>query len=278
MPSRFLLLALAAAAVFVGLSMVPSNRSTETEAIQLHLEHVESHLRRTAVSHLSEVQRQRRAELLDHLHDYARAGVFPKNDTHPGRRVPVFVDLNGTPCAVGWLLLQTGEEELVQAVVEADNNVRVPKLANNVEFRHWLDQHGLALAEAAWIQPTYRGEPSGGDDRYQYESLALVASAATAGVAMWSALTRPEEREPDLAGWLSLGLGLADLGIAAVGVGQNQDDWALLLSGGVGIIGSLAGLSSIIDEGDGEAGIRVSPFVFHSEAGGRPGLQFLWRW
>ena len=139
----------------------PAAAAAEVERIRRHLATVESALRARDTGGLSADRRARRAVALDWLREYRLRDLFPHNHTHPGRRVPVFVDEHGTHCAVGYLLKRAGEAELVDAVVAGDNNIRVRELAGNARFRTWLEETGLTLEEAAWIQPKYGGDNYG---------------------------------------------------------------------------------------------------------------------
>jgi hypothetical protein len=133
--------------------------SPEVARIQAHLAAVTRTLRATATDHLTEEQHAARLLALDWLDEYRSTGLFPHNHVRPRERVPVFVDPHGTPCAVGYLLLRSGEDEMVEEIVRANNLVRVPELRDDVRFADWLHAHGLTLEEAALIQPGYDWYP-----------------------------------------------------------------------------------------------------------------------
>jgi hypothetical protein len=99
---------------------------------------------------------RRRVALIGTLRAYRDRGVFPHNYDFPGLAVPYFVDRKtGTLCAVAHLLASTGRRDIVDRVAKTNNNVWVAQLAGDSAFTHWLDDHGLSLAEAARIQIPY---------------------------------------------------------------------------------------------------------------------------
>ncbi len=126
----------------------------ERRAIAAHLERVERALRAAPADHLDEGRRTARMALLDELAAYREAGVFPRNVKVPGR-APVFVDDEGTHCAVGHLLHATGEDGIVASIRGSRNLALLPELLDEPGLPEWLDAHGLDAAEAAWIQPMY---------------------------------------------------------------------------------------------------------------------------
>lgn len=93
--------------------------------------------------------------LLDGLEAYHRAGVFPKNRVFPDARVPVFVDEEGTRCAIAHLMEQSGAAALLGRVCEAHRYSFVPEMVDLPEVVAWLTLTGLTVEEAARIQPTY---------------------------------------------------------------------------------------------------------------------------
>src|SRR6266508_2888718 len=82
--------------------------TAETARIRTHLATVEAELRSKDVSALTATQRAARARNLAVLHEYWVRGVFPVNTDFPGRRIPYFVDRYGTPCAMAYLIEQSG--------------------------------------------------------------------------------------------------------------------------------------------------------------------------
>ncbi len=129
---------------------------SEEELLQTHLRLVETLLRRYTPADLDSRQLAKRRRNLDRLHPYWSAGRFPINETH-GSRIPVFVDRHETHCAVGWLLRESGKNELIRTVRQADNNIFIRDI-HDPDFAQWQEQSGLTLAELALIQPSYPPE------------------------------------------------------------------------------------------------------------------------
>lgn len=219
------LLLLAAGSTFVPVGMGSVDRAAagpheavaaaDVDRIRLHLANVESALRARDVGGLSADQRARRATALDWLREYRLRGVFPRNHTHPGQRVPVFVDEHGTHCAVGYLLKRSGETELIEHVVAADNNIRVMELAGSERLRSWLEETGLTLEEAAWIQPAYGPHPDPPSYKEELDlAPTLYGGIASGGLALYSYLSRPGPCEFQATGALSAAFSLYHLGTA----------------------------------------------------------------
>ena len=202
----------------------PAVTAAEVDRVRLHLGNVESALRARGTGGLGADQRARRAVALDWLREYRERGLFPHNHTHSGQRVPVFVDEHGTHCAVGYLLKRSGETELINAVVAADNNVRVRELADNARFRNWLEETGLTLEEAAWIQPRYGTYPPGYHDRTPEEDLfpTLLVGIASGGLAIYSHASQPGPGYFQVTGVLNAVAGLLHAGMA-VRIGARRD-------------------------------------------------------
>lgn len=130
-------------------------RAAEIARIRTHLMQVEEELLSADVRHLSVAQRENRAHHIEVLREYRNRGIFPHNHQRLGRRVPVFIDEHGTHCAVGYLIAQSGREDLARRIADERNLARVPDLIDMPELVAWLDRAGLSVQEAARIQPTY---------------------------------------------------------------------------------------------------------------------------
>lgn len=131
----------------------PDESTSEEVRIKTHLEFVIDLLKKEDTSDLSTSQIENRWELIALLEDYKEAGVFPKNRHFETRR-PVFIDEDGTLCAVGYLIAQT---EGLEAAEEINRHHKFdyikdiePKLIDD-----WLTANGLTKNEAAMIQPMY---------------------------------------------------------------------------------------------------------------------------
>jgi hypothetical protein len=98
-----------------------------------------------------------REQQIERVRAYRRAGKFPRNTLVENRRVPIFVDDQGTPCAVANLMIQDGRENDVLAIARANNLVRVMEIHDG-PFVDWVLHSGLLQEEAALIQPSYEWE------------------------------------------------------------------------------------------------------------------------
>lgn len=126
---------------------------SDREYIQAHLESVLGILRGNPVAGLSDAQLQSRMHLISVLDGYRAAGRFPQN-YYRLERIPVFIDEHHTHCAVGYLMQQTGYEELAQRIAATDNYVWVKDL-RDPEALAWQAQSGFTLEELKLIQGAY---------------------------------------------------------------------------------------------------------------------------
>lgn len=122
--------------------------------LQAHFETVEVELRTRDVSDLSPALRAERSRNIERLHDYAARGQFPRNSDFAGERVPYFIDDDGTACAVGQLMIDSGHRELAEQIASTENNAYVPDIQTPAATE-WIAQSGLSVEECARIQPTY---------------------------------------------------------------------------------------------------------------------------
>jgi hypothetical protein len=127
---------------------------SDVDRIQYHLQQVETALRERPAAGEHPQRTARRTAALDALKGYWQAAQFPLNEHH-STRVPVFVDDHNTACAVGYLLLATGEEDLVGRIRKADNYASIEELLVYPALRAWANEHGFTTDELAWIQPDY---------------------------------------------------------------------------------------------------------------------------
>jgi hypothetical protein len=138
------------ATIFVALVAL----SPDVARIQIHLAEVEAELRTVDTSELSADQRARREAVIDELARYRTRGAFPRNLDF-AERTPYFIDDRGVRCAMAHLIEMFGGAPLVERVARTANNAYVRELADDAELAAWLSAHGITLAEAARIQPTY---------------------------------------------------------------------------------------------------------------------------
>ena len=100
----------------------------------------------------------RRDIQLNRLAAYTEAGRFPLNRHYANEARPIFVDAEGTHCAVGHLMAMDGLEADVLAIARAAPNVLVREVADG-PLVSWTLTSGLIQEEAALIQPTYFPPP-----------------------------------------------------------------------------------------------------------------------
>jgi hypothetical protein len=136
----------------------PAATTNDDVRVQAHLAYAERVLRERPVSDLSPALAQRRAHLLDLLHQYWVAGVFPRNYDYPGERRPCFIDRAGRLCAVGYLVAETAGRPVAERINQEHQydliaDMRTPALAR------WVQNSGLTKAECALIQPSYGSAP-----------------------------------------------------------------------------------------------------------------------
>ena len=214
-----------------------NTQRAETERIVRRLAGVAESMRAAPPGHLTAAQARARAETLRWLDEYRQRRVFPHNHVLMGRRTPVFVDPHGTPCAVAYLLLRSGETALVEDVVRTANLGRVHELAADPRLRAWFASRGITEQEAARIQPTYGGmtEDSGVSS---YVGATVGFSLLTAALGSYSFMSSRPTRSlnaPRILSAASL-LGHAALVAGAVGAGDAPSTLAVLTNFAGGIV------------------------------------------
>lgn len=130
----------------------PTAADSEVDRIRAHLRYVIAELR-SAPAPFGPAALARRAALLEALTGYAAAGVFPQNHVHPGRR-PVFIDADGTLCAVGYLVTEASGREAAEALAARHRYDYVLDMHDDA-LDAWAAEHGFTLRELAMIQPSY---------------------------------------------------------------------------------------------------------------------------
>lgn len=126
---------------------------TDAEYVQAHLGCVIPILMSNPVDQLDESQIESRHSMIQLLDEYRLAGNFPINKGRQ-ERIPVFIDDNDTHCAVGYLLQQTGHEELARKISAIDNYAWVKDI-HLAELIQWQETSGLTIEELKLIQGAY---------------------------------------------------------------------------------------------------------------------------
>ncbi|MBO9617140.1 MAG: hypothetical protein J7619_30925 [Dyadobacter sp.] len=136
----------------------PDAATDDQLRIATHLEYVEQKLRNRDVSRLSAPMRAKRAHLLNLLHEYRTAGLFPKNYEHAERK-PCFIDRNGTICAVGYLIEQTAGRAVAEDINSRNQYATIFEMRDK-KVDKWIVESGLSKEECAMIQPAYNPMPT----------------------------------------------------------------------------------------------------------------------
>ncbi|MBX2905290.1 MAG: T9SS type A sorting domain-containing protein [Taibaiella sp.] len=126
---------------------------TEHDWIRTHLALVETTLRNRTTEHLTSTQRANRLHCLELLHGYMERGAFPVNE-HYAYRTPIFIDEHNNFCAVGYLVKETGHED-VSRMIASKTNLAYVKQMHYTELDNWAHENGFTKDELAWIQPGY---------------------------------------------------------------------------------------------------------------------------
>jgi hypothetical protein len=112
----------------------------------------------------------KRNELLGYLDDYIGKGTAPKNTRLPWR-TPVFIDDDGSICAVGYLIERSSGRAVAESIAKAHRYDLLEDIATEMpSVRAWIEGSGFTLDELASIQPGYSSainayQPWSKDDR-----------------------------------------------------------------------------------------------------------------
>jgi len=265
-----------------------SFEAREAARLRLHFAEVEREMLARDISDLSPAQRAARAEQIRLLRRYSEEGSFPRNTYHPGQRTPYFRDASGNLCAMAFLIAASGRGDIVDHIARHRNYALVPDLIDEPGLGDWLEAHGLTVAEAARIQPSYDGNPccviddppnpAGLRPSREY----LMASAGMSGLSAISIAMNavPADRGSNgtMRGVFGLGIGGVTMAIGALKVGdegwRNQAVGAWNLA--VGVTAAFFGGRALtrrreVAQQTAER-LRISPVAL---AGNRPALGFV---
>lgn len=250
----------------------------EVARIQAHIARAERLARSHDVSALSAAQRQARERNLDRLEAYRERGLFPHNDDFADRRVPYFVDRAGTPCAMAYLIEQSGRHDLVEVVARQSNNATVLQLAADATMGPalgtWLHEAGLTVEEAQAIQPEYDGNiyppPPGQRDAVPSEYAAASASLGTLNVLSIGLNSGVVSSKPSP--WLARAgviTGLGGICLGATHLGRDRHSaalaWANILVGSASVVASATSLVGSSPSGVTSRGLRLAPLYGFDE-------------
>jgi hypothetical protein len=268
-----------------------SIEAAEADRLRLHFAEVEREMLARDISDLSPAQRAARTEQIRQLRRYSALGEFPRNSYHPGRRVPYFRDADGTLCAMAFLIAASGRGDLVDAIARTRNYAVVPDLADQPGLSQWLDEHGLTLAEAARIQPSYDGDwPCCTVDdpplRRAPGTGYMVASAgvsALSGLSIaWTARSADRVAAQRWKGFLGAGVGGANLvlGLSRLGSDGWENQTAAIWNLAIGATAGFLGVRALRARPATAAAVvpaRLSLIPVASAVGSAPGIGFAGR-
>jgi hypothetical protein len=98
-----------------------------------------------------------RQRAIARIRDYRTAATFPRNHRIFGH-APTFIDDQGRPCAVAYLMQRSGYGELARTIARTDNHVYIERIEEPRAIE-WIRFSGLTKAECAFIQPRYPKRP-----------------------------------------------------------------------------------------------------------------------
>ena len=127
---------------------------SEKDLIQFHLLEVIDSLNKVELDHYDQAQRYHRVQLLESLQGYANRRLFPLNTYHYSR-TPYFIDDNGTACAVGYMIIESGNKTMAEKISNEMNFAYLEDMPY-LEINQWAQAHGFTVDELKWIQPAYQ--------------------------------------------------------------------------------------------------------------------------
>ena len=127
----------------------------DAESVRMHDHFVTVRARLAALPAPTPALESRRAELLGYLDEYIAKGTTPAND-HVPWRAPVFIDDDGTICAVGYLIERSAGRPAAEEIARAHRYDYIEDIAAKEEaVRAWVASSGFTIAELGLIQPGY---------------------------------------------------------------------------------------------------------------------------
>lgn len=150
----------------------PGPTTGDRERVACHLQFALDRMRRASSTSSAppSAAHARRELALEALQTYIDEGIFPRHDAPAqggkGRRAPLFIDSRGTHCAVGCLMLATGDGALAQAVNQEWSTFYVQQFDMETPLggavREWARSAAFTTEELAILQPDYGLGPRGG--------------------------------------------------------------------------------------------------------------------
>jgi len=184
---------------------------------------------------------------------------------------------------MAFLIAASGRGDIVDHIARHRNYALVPDLIDEPGLGDWLEAHGLTVAEAARIQPSYDdgtccvvGDPHAPAPSRAY-LLASVGTSTLSGLSVaLTARSLDNIANRNVKGLFGLGAGALSMamGIAKVGDGGSENQavgiWNLAVGATAAILGGRALLSQPKQQVN-AARLRVMPVAL---GGSRPGIGF----
>lgn len=264
--------------------IAPTTATDNNLRIKTHLAYVEELLREKDVSHLSGVLQRKRKHALDLLHTYHITGEFPKNYEHKDKRLPCFIDIKGTICAVGYLIEKTAGRALAEAINEKFKYSEILSMRDK-RVDLWISESGLTKEECAMIQPGYNWQPDPMEPEVAPQTISTgyaITSSLSAGVNLSLSTVNAVQlslgaRSP-VAGILSLGAGagaimLGALNLPGEGEQQNYRKQNLsIVNIGLGATNLVLGVCNLVSNRPKRRNVIVWNFYSFPEPGNRSGV------
>ncbi len=131
----------------------PTAHDAERVRMTTHLQHVHDWLASRPATRPELAAK--RAAILAAFDTYIAKGTTPKNSNLPWR-TPVFIDEEGTICAVGYLIETSAGRALPEAIAKRHRYDFIETIAADMpEVAAWVAESGFTLEEIGSIQPAY---------------------------------------------------------------------------------------------------------------------------
>ncbi|CAN5724153.1 hypothetical protein BH11MYX3_BH11MYX3_16650 [soil metagenome] len=131
----------------------PTSHDAERVRMTTHLQHVRDWLASRPATRPE--LRAKRAAILAAFDVYIAKGTTPKNSNLPWR-TPVFIDEEGTICAVGYLIESSAGRALPEAIAKRHRYDFIEAIAaDRPEVATWVAESGFTLEEIGSIPPAY---------------------------------------------------------------------------------------------------------------------------
>jgi hypothetical protein len=131
----------------------PRDGDAESVRMKTHLQHVHDWLAARPATRPD--LEPRRAQILAAFQHYIDKGTTPRNMDLPWR-TPVFIDEEGTICAVGYLIESTEGRALPEKIAKSHRYDFIEDIAGAMpEVQQWVETSGFTIDEIERIQPAY---------------------------------------------------------------------------------------------------------------------------